>query len=67
LEPSFHILLSSNSTCLYRYDPETALNEDVRRAINPGSSLVENANLLVMPNPDVARIGYGLARRGLHK
>jgi malate dehydrogenase (oxaloacetate-decarboxylating)(NADP+) len=42
--------------------PETALNEDVRRTIIPESSLVDNANLFVMPNPDVARIGYGLAK-----
>lgn len=42
--------------------PETALNEETRHAVNPGSSLVDNANLLVMPNADVARIGYGLAR-----
>ena len=42
---------------------ETALNEEVRRAIFPGSTLTENANLLVMPNPDVARMGRNRNRR----
>ena len=34
-----------------------ALDEAVRATICPGSTLTENANLLVMPNPDVARMG----------
>jgi malate dehydrogenase (oxaloacetate-decarboxylating)(NADP+) len=41
---------------------DTALDESVRRAILPDSTLSGSANLLVMPNIDAANISYNLLK-----
>ncbi len=42
--------------------PEAALTEEIRRRALPGSRLQGQANLLIMPNVDAARIAFGLLR-----
>ncbi|MFQ5755993.1 MAG: NADP-dependent malic enzyme [Acidiferrobacterales bacterium] len=42
--------------------PEAALSDEIRRRALPGSCLHGQANLLIMPNVDAARIAYGLLR-----
>ncbi len=41
---------------------EAALSEEIRQRALMGSRLKDQANLLVMPNVDAARIAYGLLR-----
>ncbi len=42
--------------------PEAALSDEIRRRALPGSRLHGQANLLIMPNVDAARIAFGLLR-----
>ncbi len=44
---------------------DAALNEDIRRAEFPNSSLTGNANLLVMPTLDAANIAFNLLKTTL--
>ena len=41
---------------------DAALLSDIRRRVLPYSSLVENANLLIMPNLDAAKIAYDMVK-----
>ena len=41
---------------------DAALLEDIRRSVLPGSALKGQANLLVMPNLDAAKIAYDLIK-----
>jgi malate dehydrogenase (oxaloacetate-decarboxylating)(NADP+) len=41
---------------------DAALNEQVRDAVRPGSTLQGNANLLIMPNVDAAKIAYDIMK-----
>jgi malate dehydrogenase (oxaloacetate-decarboxylating)(NADP+) len=42
--------------------PEAALSDEIRRRALPSSRLHGQANLLIMPNVDAARIAFGLLR-----
>jgi len=42
--------------------PETALSQQVRARVFPGSTLEKDASVLVMPNGEAARVAYGLAK-----
>ena len=41
---------------------DAALNEEIRNHINPGSKLVGEANLLIMPNIEAANIAFNLLK-----
>lgn len=41
---------------------DAALNEQVRQAVRPDSGLQGNANLLIMPNVDAAKIAYDIMK-----
>jgi len=41
---------------------DAALNEQIRRAVRPDSPLQGEANLLIMPNVDAAKIAYDLIK-----
>ncbi|TVO62741.1 NADP-dependent malic enzyme [Denitromonas ohlonensis] len=41
---------------------DAALNQDIRNSANPESSLIGEANLLVMPNIDAANISFNLCK-----
>ena len=41
---------------------DAALLKDIRRRVLPYSKLVENANLLIMPNLDAAKIAYDMVK-----
>ena len=41
---------------------DTALNESVRKRINPNSTLTRNANVLIAPNMDAANIAFNLVK-----
>jgi len=41
---------------------DTALNESVRKRVNPDSTLSRNANVLIAPNMDAANIAFNLVK-----